>query len=416
MIIEVNLKGMALFQVVFDFESRFHLLLWNWHPMNKTILLPLSLLAACGADDALPDNAQAALATYADIAHASYEDSWVSSQALDAAVLALVSAPTGETLAGAKAAWLAAREPYLQTEVFRFYGGPIDDPDTGPEGLINAWPLDEAYIDYVIGNASAGVINRPNASLDQASLLSLNEQGGEKNIATGFHAIEFLLWGQDTDPNGPGSRPHTDYVDGPTATLNQARRALYLSNTSTLLRGHLESLTAAWAPGLPENYRTEWDVLPPREGLRRALTGMIILSGFETGGERLQTALDSGDQEDEHSCFSDNTHRDMVQDIQGVLNVWRGTYTQVAGTTISGTGLADVVRIGNPELADSLDAQLANSLAAANALVPPFDQEIALANTPGRARVQALVAALRRQERLLEEVFREFELSIPAPE
>ena len=49
---------------------------------------------------------------------------------------------------------------YSPTEVFRFYGGPIDD-DNGPEGLLNAWPLDEVFIDYVLGNPDAGIINDP---------------------------------------------------------------------------------------------------------------------------------------------------------------------------------------------------------------------------------------------------------------
>ena len=143
---------------------------------------------------------------------------------------------------------------------------------------------------------------------------------------------------------------------------------------------------------------------------------MIILSGFETGGERLQTALDSGDQEDEHSCFSDNTHRDMIQDIQGVLNVWNGRYVRLDQSVVEGTGISDVVRAINPELADALDVQIATSLAAANALVPPFDTEIAAGNTEGRARVQALITALRDQEQLLQDVFRLFNLSIPEPE
>ena len=138
---------------------------------------------------------------------------------------------------------------------------------------------------------------------------------------------------------------------------------------------------------------------------------MIILSGFETGGERLQTALDSGDQEDEHSCFSDNTHRDMIQDVQGVQNVYLGTYGSVSGTSIK-----DIVAEQDAELADRLESEIAASLAAGNALQPPFDQEIASDNAEGRARVQALIDALRTQEATLEEVFRLFELDVPVAE
>jgi putative iron-regulated protein len=379
----------------------------------------IALAAACGGGDdggALPAETAAAVTTYARIAHASYEDSAAAAHALDAAVQAFVAAPAESSLEAARQAWRAAREPYLQTEVYRFYGGPIDDEDSGPEGLINAWPLDEAYIDYVDGDAAAGIVNDPSKPISAEELQRMNEQGGEENIATGYHAIEFLLWGQDRDPAGPGNRPASDYVVGGAATAGNAeRRARYLTTVSRLLVGHLDELVAAWAPDA-DNYRARFAKDEPREGLRRILTGMIVLSGFETGGERLQTALDSGDQEDEHSCFSDNTHRDMVQDIQGIQNVYRGSYTRLSGETVSGTGIREVVAALDPQLASRLDQEIAASLAAAQALQPPFDREIAADNPEGNARVRALVIALRTQERTLQEVFRRFDLSIPEPQ
>jgi putative iron-regulated protein len=378
-------------------------------------------LAGCGGSDVattggLPDNADEAVATYARIVHASYEDTVERARDLDTAAQALVAAPSTSTLSDARAAWLAAREPYLQTEVYRFYDGPIDNPAGGPEGFINAWPLDEAYIDYVEGVPDGGIINDPTIPIDTTTLESLNEQGGEENIATGYHAIEFLLWGQDRSDTGPGARPHTDYVTGGMGTAqNQDRRGTYLSTVSSMLAGHLDGVLSAWKPADPSNYRAEIESADPKEGLRRIFTGMIVLSGFETGGERLQTAYDSGEQEDEHSCFSDNTHRDMVQDVQGMWNVWRGSYTRLDTTVVAGVGVRDVVLQVDADLAQKLDDRIAESLALADALVPPFDQEIKLTNPEGRARVQALIASLRTQENLLEDAFRLFGLTIPVP-
>ena len=260
-------------------------------PCSRRTLALVSTLctagwAGCGDSDGIPANAGAAVQTYARIVRASYEDSLTRARDLDTALQAFTAGPSATTLGSARTAWLAAREPYLQTEVYRFYDGPIDNPTDGPEGLINAWPLDEAYIDYVEGDTSAGIINDTSVTIDAATLESLNEQGGEENIATGYHAIEFLLWGQDRRNDGPGDRPHTDYLtDGSGTASNQARRGQYLSAVSSLLLEDLEQLEDAWAPSTPSNYRASFESAEPKEALRRILTGLIVLSGFETGGE-----------------------------------------------------------------------------------------------------------------------------------
>ena len=386
------------------------------------ILAGTVVLAACGdkSDDSgsfdWPSNTDAVVANYSAIVQASYEDSVTSATELNTAISLLVSDPSESALTAAKQAWLDSREPYLQTEVYRFYDGPIDNPDDGPEGLINAWPLDEHYIDYVDGDDSAGIING-DGDITKEALVDLNEAGGEKNIATGYHAIEFLLWGQDnTDPseNLPGLRPYTDYVrgDGSTAA-NQDRRSTYLNVVGSLLVDHLTQVHDQWVAGA--SYRTSFEA-DSQAAVEKILTGMIILSGFETGGERLQAALDEGVQEEEHSCFSDNTHRDMIQDVQGVLNVWNGSYDGLtAGTTVSGPGIKDLVEAVDADLAGRLDAQINESLALANALEIPFDQEI-VPGDEGNARVRALVIGLQAQEQILFEVFDMFGLSVEIPE
>jgi putative iron-regulated protein len=162
-------------------------------------------------------------------------------------------------------------------------------------------------------------------------------------------------------------------------------------------------------------YRADF-VVDEQEAFRKIITGMIILSGFETGGERLQAALDSGDREDEHSCFSDNTHRDMIQDVQGIMNVWKGSYTKTNGEAMTGTGIYDVVNAADPDLASRLDAQITQSLSLANALVVPFENEIAPGNAEGNDRVVALIMSLKTQEEILFEVFDLFGLTRPNPE
>jgi putative iron-regulated protein len=381
------------------------------------VALAALALGGCGDDEATePGDTAAALdkelaaqaiENYADIVHASYVDSLAAAEALKVEIDSFLEDPSEQGLTGARDAWRAAREPYLQTEVYRFYDGPIDNADDGPEGALNAWPLDESYIDYVEGDEESGVINDGETTIDAETLLGLNEKNAEDHIMTGYHAIEFLLWGQDQSADGPGDRPYTDFVDGGTAA-NQDRRRQYLSVVTDLLIVHLEGLVEAWDPGDDDNYRSELLAAEPEDAVQRVLTGMIVLSGFETGGERLRVALDTEDQEDEHSCFSDNTHRDMVQDVRGIQNVYSGEYGDV-----SGTSLHDVIAAADDELADAIEARIAESLELAEALEPPFDQEILAENEDGQARVQALIDSLFEQEKDLEEAFDLFGFTVP---
>ncbi|MEM6705087.1 MAG: imelysin family protein [Acidobacteriota bacterium] len=341
----------------------------------------LVLFAIVGCTSSDSDNAEsraAAVATYADIVFASYEDSLAAAQELQTSLADFTAAPSEESLASAKAAWLAAREPYGQTEAYRFYGGPIDDED-GPEALLNAWPLDEAYIDYVEGDAEAGLINAvtEHPELTADLLISSNEAGAEENVSVGFHAIEFLLWGQDFNDDGPGARPFNDYVDG--EGQNAGRRATYLNLTAELLVGHLQELVNEWDPAGTENYRTAFLSQSPNDALQSVLTGIGVLSKSELAGERIFTALDNQSQEDEHSCFSDNTHRDMVTNAQGIANVLRGSYRRTDGTEVTGTGLLEVIAEIDAELASDLEQRNEASLEAVGLIPVPFDRAIVVA-------------------------------------
>jgi putative iron-regulated protein len=337
--------------------------------------LLLGLAITVTAQDDIESLKQEAVNHYADIVYASYEDTYELAVVLNDALIALVEDPSDESLEAARTAWLAVREVYGQTEAYRFYGGAIDG-ENGPEGFINAWPLDEAYIDYVEGDENAGIINNLEdyPEIDHDLLLSLNEAGGEANISVGFHAIEFLLWGQDLSEEGAGNRPYTDYTTAP----NAERRGQYLLALGELLLNDLDYLVQAWSPEVEDNYRAEFLALPVDEALRNILTGVGVLSKSELTGERIFTAYDNQDQEDEHSCFSDNTHRDIVTNFMGVQNVYTGQYLRTDGTELSGTSLTDILAVLNPELNDSVLALLDEAEAATNAIHVPFDQAIIL--------------------------------------
>lgn len=368
------------------------------------LALSLSLAAAAqSAAPSAPPTPAAVAAHYGALVHAAYEDTLAAAKEMQAAIDAFLAAPSADTLAAARKSWLAARESYGQTEAFRFYGGPIDD-DKGPEGRINAWPLDESYVDAVRGKPGSGLINDPKFRITKADLGRANERGGEENVSTGWHAIEFLLWGQDFSETGPGERSFEDFVDG--KAPNADRRRLYLKTVTGLLVDDLGFLVKSWAPGQRGNYRAKFDK-GGRESIRRIIVGLGSLSRGELAGERMEVALSSQDQEDEHSCFSDNTHRDIVTNVLGIQNVWLGRYQRRDGSLLQGPGLRDLVQEKDAALAERTTAQLAESLAGAEAIQAPFDREIVGGkDAPGRQRVQKTVRSLVAQSNLLVEAAR----------
>ncbi|GAB3431836.1 imelysin family protein [Giesbergeria sinuosa] len=334
---------------------------------------------------------------YATLVHANYSDTLTAAQDLQTSIAVLVAAPSADHLQQARKAWLAAREFYGQTEAFRFYAGPIDD-DRGPEGQINAWPLDEAYVDYVEGKASSGLINNPKFKISKANLRKFNERGGEENISAGWHAIEFLLWGQDRSETGPGERSFEDFVDGKKAHAD--RRRQFLTVATALLVDDLSFLVKSWEPQ-QKNYRAQFEK-GGKESVRKIIVGLGSLSRGELAGERMEVALNSQDQEDEHSCFSDNTHRDIVTNAVGIRNVWLGQYQRRDGSILQGPGLRELVAAKDQALADKTQQQIDQSVQAAQAIQAPFDREIMGDNqAPGRQRVQATIHSLVEQSKLL---------------
>lgn len=367
--------------------------------------LTLGTLAATPASAAQPAaasarpsalQASAVVQHYSTLVYANYSDTIAAAQQMQKAIHAFLAKPSPATQNAARKAWLDAREFYGQTEAFRFYDGPIDNAD-GPEGQINAWPMDESYVDYVVGDDNAGLINNRKLPITKERLAALNEHDGEENISTGWHAIEFMLWGQDLDDHGPGARPYTDFADG--KKPNADRRRAYLKVVTELLLDDLQSVADQWKPGMKNNFRAAFDQ-GGDESLRKVFIGLGSLSRGELAGERLEVAMASRDQEDEHSCFSDNTHRDAVTNAQGIQNVWLGHYQRRNGTVLQGPGLRDWVAAQDPVIAEKTSLQIAKSVASAQAIPAPFDQAIQGArDSAARAKIQATIDSLTQQSK-----------------
>lgn len=317
-------------------------------------------------------------------------------KALEVQITALIAEPSAHNLTAARSAWLDARQVYGMTEALRFHDGPIEPL----EPLINAWPIDEAYIDYVVGRPDAGIVGDAKRfpNLNAALLELANERGGEANICLGWHAIEFMLWGQDLSHEGPGNRPYSDFVvdaNAPHANHNADRRCQYLRAVTGLLVRHLHQLTAAWAPGAAYRQRFEREV---DKSIRRILTGATVLTAFELGGERMVVAYETRDQEQEHSCFSDNSVQDFIANHLGLQRILLGS--QVAGK--SGPGIIDLLQTNHPEAAAALKSALQETEQAIRAIPQPFDQAFLGGDeSSGRKAMARAIAALETQTETL---------------
>lgn len=397
----------------------------------KLGLLAASALFVTPALAAAPSDV---LSTYGDIAQAKYADSLATAKTLKTAIDKLVAEPTEANLEAARTAWKEARDPYQQTEAYRFGNAIVDDW----EGKVNAWPLDEGLIDYVdasYGDESeendlyvANVIANPTLkvggeTIDATEITptlladSLQEAGEvETNVATGYHAIEFLLWGQDLNGTeaGAGNRPATDFDPANCTGGNCERRIQYLQAATDLLISDLEEMANAWAPDGAA--REELAGKGEAGGLATILTGMGSLSYGELAGERIKLGLMLHDPEEEHDCFSDNTHMSHYNDVVGIRNVYFGSYKSPVGNDVSGASLADLVAEKDPVLAEEMKTKLDATLAAFEAMKAraeggeAYDQMIGEGNDEGNAVVQAAVDALVDQTASIERVVKVLEL------
>ncbi len=381
--------------------------------------------AVKAADQPQKISAVAIVANYVAIAQATYGDALLTGRQLETAVNALLAHPSVQTLEAARSAWRAARIPYLQSEVFRFGNAVVDEW----EPRVNSWPLDEGLIDYVAASYgtesdnnnffTANVIANPlidigGISVDAGNLSPQflaetlqNIDGVDANVATGYHAIEFLLWGQDlhgTTP-GAGERPYTDYDLAKCTHKNCDRRRTYLASAMHLLVSDLEEMVQSWQNG-GRAYGALMDK-GDNGGLATLLAGMGSLAYGELAGERLRLALLLHDPEEEQDCFSDNTLWSHYYDNRGIRNLWQGRYVRVNGDVVSGASLEALLRANAPEVHAEMNAKVETTDLAMEALVKqgsPYDVLIAPGNSVGETLINNTVQALMEETHSIEKI------------
>jgi len=325
-----------------------------------------------------------------------YADSVADENAFKDVIAAFLDKPTEATLADARISWLASRAHYMLTEGGRFYGGPIDAAPNNYEALVNSWPLDEAYIDYTTDangkvDETSGIVNKPSLLKDITAegLDMINTMGGDTNVSDGYHAVEFLLWGQALSDVGPGERPARDY-DLKGMRKNPDRRAQYLKVAVDGIITNLTAVRDAWAPGA--DYRVTFEGNPDT-ALANAFTGLAKFSKGELGSQRLGAAYMSKERHDQHDCFSSETLVDYDRDAHGIQAMYLGKYGDN-----DGPGLNDLVHAADPAIDKKLTAMIQASIDAIDAIPTPFEASIAGDdNSPGRVAIKTALDALFAQ-------------------
>ena len=367
------------------------------------------------------ESAQAVGEHYVYLAHEMFSDALRAAERMHEQIIFFTQNPNQESHGQAKLAWIEAHSVYSQTEVFRF-GNPNVDLW---EGRVNAWPMDEGLVDYVAsdyqyeqGNPHAlQNIIASEMMIDKQSLQSMHEKGGsEANVATGYHVIEFLLWGQDLnkEPNRGGIRPYTDYASGDACSnANCERRKQYLLAVSELLMDDLNEMVQQWQPS-QENYAQEFLSLPTSEQFNRILFGMGSLSFGELAAERIRVALLANAQEDEQSCFSDTTDVAIYNNAIAVRNIYGGYYKTLDGNELKGPSIRDLVKTIDGEMNDFFEQQLALTMASAYEISEAadqgevFDQQILAENANGKKRLEKMIDRLRNQTNTIEKISEKF--------
>ncbi len=378
---------------------------------------------------------------YRRLAHLSYQNAYHSAGRLRHSIQTLLQTPSAQSLQAARQAWRSARRDYAQTEVFRFGNWIVDEWELG----INAWPVDEGLLDYVDTHYSASptnplarhnLVSNPHIEIAGITLDSTAPSwaqlkfihGGsavEANVALGYHAIEFMLWGQDLSLDTPGQRPWSDYADNPeqctsghqpAPLLHCRRRASLLAIMAEHLYSELGSMTLKWAGNNPGSYGLHLVNGDIDEGLRRMLFGLIRLAGDELSGERMQVALFSHSAEEEQDCFSDDTHQSLYFNGRGLANIYYGRYTPadeaIDAPYQAPVSLARLVRQHAPQRAQVVDQRFAEveaSLAAirhAGEHGHSFEQLIQPDHPTGGTLLRAAITALQSLASELESLAR----------
>lgn len=340
----------------------------------------IAVLATTGAARAEGISPSQVLTTYANIAQAAYQDSYFAAVDLDMAIDELTADASEETLDAARQAWLDARKPFLQTEIYRHSS---DEADAW-YGRVNAWPIAPDAIEAALGKGDATA------------------------VASGYHVIEFLLWGDDPDETGADARVAADFAAATCDTGDCAALREYLKAASVQLLADLKEMALAWAAD--GSARLALVEREPVDALTMVVNAMGQLGFDELAEAGMRQDLVERDPARGQDRFSDNTHNAYYLNAVGIQNVYLGAYLRTDGKLIDGPSLSDYVAQADSGLDRELRFKLGLTMARLKSMVSrarggeTYEQMIAASNPDGNSVIGAAIAGLEDQTRTIERI------------
>ncbi len=275
----------------------------GWRRWLAAVLL--AALAACDSDPApesdahapaalpLPSHRQAGLpdfnAYYDETGSARMGQLVRRSADLCSTVGVMLSAPEPSNFDLVRERWRSAHDAYLAAVPFvaAVEAGPAyAAAATPPSEYIDAWPMLAGYIDYTADHPRSGIVFDTTVSIEPAGLIDQHQLTDASEVSIGFHAMEFLLWGED------GGRPLADFETNAEGEEVQRRR-LYLAALCRLLETQVRQVATAWDSMLDAS-RVAGSVADQHE-LRKRLSGLRAIIRTELLKRRLEALQGTSD-------------------------------------------------------------------------------------------------------------------------
>ena len=135
---------------------------------------------------------------------------------------------------------------------------------------------------------------------------------------------------------------------------------------------------------------------------------MGSLSYGELAGERMKLGLMLHDPEEEHDCFSDNTHNSHYYNVVGIKNVFLGEYKTIDEKVVSGPSISSLLSSADNALNKKTKKSINKTLKSMKKIVKSansgktYDMLIAEGNEKGNKLIQNAVDSLIEQSKNIE--------------